>query len=176
MFKKFSFLVAVCCFMMSFAQAQETDPNMEHAHFGIQMDMMPGGPLGGSMMVSGTVQSKDYFGTLGAGAYVNNDKVNGDTKAFQLETRLGVRHEIADYTWLDFGWDYSTNAGSAPGQHPAHDMSTGPLIGLTRHFPHFLITAFVMPIQYQQNNDTGNHGHGFSMFENGGIGFVYLFN
>ena len=126
-------------------------------------------------MVSATRESKDYAFTLGAGNYQTKDAQNGNTNITQLEFKAAYRSEITNFTYIDVGWDYSWNNGYQPKMNPNVDYTTGPMIGLVRHFPHFLLTAFVMPVQYQYNRDNGNSVKGWSFLENGGVGVVYLF-
>ena len=170
-----SCLIVVGLPMAAVAGGTDNDPSLERFHWGVEFDMMPGGPAGGSMMVSAAFENKNWAFTAGAGYDYAQDKRNGNQSLLQLEFKGAHRAEIADYTFMDLGWDYSPNAGSAPGMSPGRDFTTGPYVGLTRHFPHFLLTGFVMPVQYQYSRDGNNPVKGFSILENGGIGLVYLF-
>lgn len=68
--------------------------------------MMPGGPLGGSMMASVALLNKNWNFTAGAGYDYARDKKNGNQSLVQFEFKAARRNEIADYTYFDYGWDY----------------------------------------------------------------------
>ena len=82
------------------------DPTLDNFHWGVEYDMMPGGPLGGSMMASVALLNKNWNFTAGAGYDYARDKKNGNQSLVQFEFKAARRNEIADYTYFDYGWDY----------------------------------------------------------------------
>ncbi len=174
----------------SFAFAEEgkeatdndaTNPYSHGTHLGVELDMMPGGPENGSMLPFFLLQHDKFLFSLGGNFYTFDDQLQGKTRYWQGETRLTYRQTIADWSYLDIGLDFSWQWGTQTGKSMGGNWSSGPMIGLTRQFPHtaFYFTAFVVVAQYIDVNaagaSTASAGTGWGFFENGGVGIRYLF-
>lgn len=163
------------------AEESDTQIDLKETHLGVELDMMPGGPEQGSMLPFFIVTRDHFMASLGGNLYHFNDKLQGITHFWQGEARLAYRMDLASWTYLDTGWDYSWQWGTQTGAPMGTNYSTGPMLGLTRQFPHtgFFFTAFVVVAQYihvnAPNASTPSNGTGWGFFENGGVGVRYLF-
>lgn len=163
------------------AEESETNLDLKATHLGVELDMMPGGPEQGSMLPFVFVQQDRFMASLGFNLYHFNDQFQGVTHFWQGEGRLGYRVDLASWTYIDTGWDYSWQWGTQTGGAMGTNYSTGPMVGLSRQFPHtgFFFTAFVVVAQYVNVNapmaSQPSKGTGWGFFENGGVGVRYFF-
>lgn len=165
------------------SEGQEQSIDIKKTHWGVELDMMPGGPEGGSMLPFVFLSMDRIQASLGFNLYHFNDSLTGASPdhVWQGEGRLTYRFDMAPWTYLDTGMDYSWTWGTQGGGKIGTNYSTGPMIGLTRQFPHtgFFFTAFVVVAQYinvdAPEAATPSKGTGWGFFENGGVGVRYLF-
>ena len=176
--KNFAVLALIIASIVSAnVSAAEEDFNLAAGHFGVELDMMPGGQEQGSMLPFVTYETDRYIFSLGGNYYQFSDKLWGDTHFWQGEARAAIRRTIAPLSFLDLGFDYSVQWGKQGGNGVGTNFSVGPLVGFSRQFPHtnVFFTAFVEPIQYMNVFSSQSKGTGFAYFNNGGIGVRYMF-
>jgi hypothetical protein len=173
----FLLLAETSAFSAETMKEQEFD--LSSGHVGVELDMMPGGPLNGSMLPFITYETDKLIFSLGGNYYQFSDKYQGGTNFWQGEARANYRLNFVPNTFIDVGVDYSWQWGSQNGNSLGKNYSTGPMIGISRQFPHtnVLISVFVVAVQYVciEAPDAQQSGQGWGYFENGGVGIRYLF-
>ncbi len=168
------------------ATAPASDPpySLEPVRFGVEIELMPGGPLGGSMQTSFSLQNRSWEVYMGASffeshGYGDPGSSNGSNQQVNLELRAGKRFFVGYDNYITAGVDYAPVVGTGNGisQFP-RSFTVGPYIGFAhqiRHSP-VLITAFVIPYEFQSYATANNSTYtATAIFLDGGIGIDYLF-
>ena len=170
--------------LSAFAEDEKFD--LATGHWGVEVDMMPGGATLGSMQVSAAYETDQWLATLGWNQYHQNAVSSGSSQSpaytqAQQEFKIAKRYSVAPYSYLDLGWDYSWSSGTDnTGGSVNKDYTTGPMVMFSRQFPnsHVMFEAFVIPYQYSSTNDSSTgfvEQTGYQILMNGGVGIVYLF-
>lgn len=163
-----------------FACAAHAEDYVEPGRFGTEAVVTASTVQGGAIYVNDWIEAAldiyggSYRSTVGATTSSKSDAGG--------QFRIGKRWNLGTYNYLVTGWQYTTLFGSDAGVSMNGTYSTGPSIGLQRHFSgtNLMLTVFIFPYVHAAN--VGNDGSGNkqtvtsdTFFTNGGFGLAYLF-